>query len=220
MELDDLKRALALLDDRLDRQGLVQARQAGEGARHRLNDSLDALARGQTWTILWGLAMCLLGVAAWRGSLDMAPGAFVSGIVVHVFGALTIAAGAVIKALVARIDYSEPVIAIQRRVAKVQRAYVIAGIVVGMPWCFLWVPFMIVLFRALFGVDFSAADPWLMIELTGAGMLAMAATWLVYRRAKLAGRVGPIHGFEKIFAGRHLIRAQARIDAIAAFEHG
>lgn len=220
MEPDDLKRALALLDNRLDRQGLVQARQASEGGRHRLNDSLGALAHGQTWTILWGVAMCLLGVAAWRGSLHAAPGAFVSGIVVHIFGALTIAAGVVIKVLAARVDYSEPVIVLQKRVAKVQRAYVIAGMVVGMSWCFLWVPFLIVLFRAFFGVDVSASDPLLMLELTGIGVLGMAATWLVYRWAKWTGRVGVVHGFERVFAGGHLVRAQARIDAIAAFERG
>ena len=220
METDNLKRALALLDERLDRQGLVQARHAGQGGRHRLNDSLDALARGQTWTILWGVAMCLLGVAAWRESLDTAPGAFASGVVVHVFGALTIAAGAVIKALVARVDYSEPVIAIQKRVARVERAYVVAGMGVGMPWCFLWVPFLIVLFKAFLGIDFSASDPWLMLELTGLGVAGMAATWLTYHWAKSTGRIGLVDGFERVFAGRHLVRAQARIDAIAAFEHG
>ena len=220
METDDLKRALALLDQRLDRQGLVQTLHAGKAERDRLNDGLDRLARGQSWTIIWGVVMCLLGVAAWRGSLQTAPGVFVSGIVVHIFGVLTIAAGAVIEALIARIDYSDPVVVLQRRVAEAQRAHVIAGMVVGMPWCFLWVPFMIVLYTVLFGVDISASDPSLMLELTGMGILGMVVTWLVYRWAKMTNHAGLIHGFENVFRGGQMMRVQERIDTIAAFEQG
>ncbi|QNQ08960.1 hypothetical protein [Sphingomonas alpina] len=218
MELHDLKLALNQLDARLERQAALQMQMVRREARNTLRDTLTPLARSQTWLIVSGALFCLLGVAAWHGELRHPGGAFASGVILHVYGLLSIAAGVVIKVLVARIDYAEPVVAIQKRLAQLRRAQLWAGIVIGMPWWVLWVPLMIVVLRLLTGVDIAFFASGFLWTLTITGLAGMAATWLVYRWARFTGRQHIVRGFENAFAGEHLKRAQAQLDEITQFE--
>ena len=218
MELDDLKQALGRLDQRLEEQVAWQAFQARRQSRDRLEDNVQPVARGQTWLIAFGALTCLLGVSAWHGNLAH-PGAFVSGIILHVYGVLTIATGVALKVQIARIDYAGSVLTIQRRLSRVRYLFVVAGMITGMPWCVLWVPFGIALFAALFGVDItSALGPAFLWSIALFGVIGVGVPWLIYRWAKRTGRSGVVQGFEDAFTGERLKRAQAQLDEIARFE--
>lgn len=218
MELDDLKQALIRLDRRLEEQTAVNVAQVRREARHRLEGSLRPLARGQTWLIVMGAVTAFLGVAAWHGTLDQLGGAFVSGVILHLYGIAMIVFGAVTKALIAGIDWAGPVLDIQRRLARVRKAHVWAGIVIGLTWCVLWVPALIVLFQLLFGVDISASSPSTWLWIAAGGLAMMAAVWLFHRWALAAGRTGIVAAFDSAFTGEHLNRARAELDAIQRFE--
>lgn len=224
MELDDLKQALTRLDKRLEAQANVDLANARAAQRNRAADGLRPLARGQIGLIVSGVITAFIGVAAWHGSafstggIDGHIGPFVSGIILHVYGVVMILFGVLVRVLLSSLDWAQPVVAIQRRLAKVRRAYVLAGIVIGLTWCVLWMPAMVAGFHLLFGIDIVAPSPgtWLWLGASGLGL--MAAVGLLYLWASATGRTAITGGFARAFTGAPLARTQAELAAIGAFE--
>jgi len=218
MELDDLKQTLVRLDRRLEEQAAVDVALVRREGRHRLEGRLRPLARAQTWLIVMGALTAFLGVGAWHGDLESPGGPFVAGLVLHGYGIAMILFGALTKALIARIDWAGPVLGIQWRLAWVRKAHVLAGHTIGLSWCVLWIPAMIVLFYLLFGVDIVAPSPSTWLWMTAGGVAMMAAIWLFQGWARATGRTAIVGAFDRAFAGAHLSRAQAELDAIHRFE--
>jgi hypothetical protein len=218
VELDDLKQALDRLDKRLESQAASISLHFRRETGDRLRDSLRPLSRAQTWTIVMGAVTAFIGVAAWHGARHSLGGLFVSGVILHAYGVAAILFGAIVKALIGRIDASGPVVVIQKRLAGLRKVHVLAGVVVGLSWCLLWVPAMIALFGLLFGVDISAPAPALWLLLGAGGAAAMVATWLFYRWARASGRTRITGALESAFTGEHLRRAQTELAEIAQFE--
>lgn len=218
MELDDLKQALVRLDRRLEEQAAVNVALARRGARNRLEDSLRPLGRAQTWQIVMGIVTTFIGVAAWHSTLDTMGGPFVSGVILHIYGIVLIIFGAVTKTLLAAIDWSGPVLGIQRRLARVRKGQVVAGIVIGLSWCVLWIPALIALAYLLAGLDIVAPSPSTWLWLTAGGVAMMVAVWLFHHWAHATGRTAIIAAFDSLFTGEHLGRAQAELDSIQRFE--
>src|SRR3546814_10367088 len=69
----------------------------------------------------------------------------------HVYGIAVIIFGGVMLGRISRIDFSTPVLNLQKQLASVRRQYVIGGMCVGLPWWLLWVPCAMLVFMALFG---------------------------------------------------------------------
>ncbi|HST35385.1 MAG TPA: hypothetical protein VLK25_01980 [Allosphingosinicella sp.] len=218
MELDDLKQAFARLDRRLEEQNAVNVAQVRRDARNRLQDSIRPLGRAQTWQIVAGAATAFIGVAVWHGTRDTMGGPFVSGVILHLYGIAMIIFGAVTKALIGAIDWAGPVLGIQRRLARVRKAQVLAGIVIGLSWCVLWIPAMIALFQLLFGIDIVAPSPSTWLWLSAGGVALMGAVGLFQYWARATGRTAIAAAFDSAFTGEHLGRAQAELDAIQRFE--
>ena len=218
MELDDLKQTLIRLDRRLEEQAALDVSRVRGEARRGLESGLRPLARAQLWLIAIGALTALIGVAAWHGAPDRAGGPFVCGIIVHAYGVAMILFGAITRALIAGIDWAGPVLDIQRRLARVRKAHVVAGMTIGMSWCAMWIPAMIVGFYLLFGVDIVAPSPatWLWIS---AGCVAMmAAVWLFHGWARATGRTRITAAFDSAFTGAHLRRVRAQLDDTARFD--
>jgi hypothetical protein len=218
VELDDLKQALDRLDRRFESQAAMSAASFRRETRDRVRDSLRPLARAQTWMIVTGVATAFAGVALWHGTRHDPGGLFASGIILHAYGVAMILFGAILKTLIGRTDAGGPVVVIQKRLARLRRVYVLAGVIVGLSWCVMWVPALIALFGLLFGIDIFAPAPAIWLWLGAGGVAAMLATWLVYRWARATGRNGIAGAFENAFTGEHLVRAQTELDEIARFE--
>lgn len=218
LELDDLKQAFIRLDRRLEEQAALDVSRVRREARRGLADGLRPLARAQLWLIAIGALTALLGVAAWHGTLERPGGPFVGGIVVHAYGVAMILFGAITRALIAGIDWAGPVLEIQRRLARVRKAHVVAGLTIGLSWCAMWIPVMIVGFYLLFGVDIVAPSPATWLWMTAGCVAMMAAVWLVHFWARAGGRTAITAAFDRAFTGPHLRRAGAELDAIARFD--
>jgi hypothetical protein len=224
MELDDLKQALTRLDKRFEAQAATDLAHARREVRNRAADGLRPMARGQIGLIVSGAITALIGVATWHGSTFSDGGSaghfgpFVSGIILHVYGVAMIMFGVIVRVLIAGIDWAAPVVSIQRRLAKVRRAYVLAGIVIGLTWCVLWMPAMVAGLFLLFGTDIVAPSPvtWLWLGASGLGL--MAAVGLFYLWASATGRTAITNAFSRAFTGEPLGRAEADLAAISAFE--
>lgn len=220
MELDDLKQALTRLDKRFEAQAAIDLANARRDARRSAGDGLKPLARGQIGLIISGVITAFIGVAAWHANKggDGATGPFVSGIILHIYGVAMILFGVLIRVLLSNLDWTQPVVSIQRRLAKVRRAYVLAGIVIGLTWCVLWMPAMVAGFYLVFGVDIVAPSPGTWAWLGAGGLGLMAAVGLFYAWASATGRSAITNAFGRAFTGEHLARAQADLAAIGRFE--
>ena len=216
MELDEMKAAWQTLNQRLESQTALNLHLFKEGKLDRMRRSLLPLLWGQVVQILFGSACVLLGAGIWSQYHAVAH-LFVAGLLVHLSGLSLIALGVLVQVLVARIDHGAPVLEIQRRLAKARAAYVRGGLIVGLAWWFLWMPFMMVVV-AYAGVDIYKHAPEVIWYGTAVGVAGLFATWVFHRWSRAPGREKLAHAIDAQLAGGSLTRAQRFLDEIAQFE--
>ena len=112
---------------------------------------------------------------------------------------------------------------LQRRLARLRKAYLIGGMCVGLPWWVFWVPFMMTLAMSSLGIDIyavaHASSPlanWLNISL-GVGVLGLFGTWIFHRWSRHPSRAALGRKLEDGAAGGSLRKAQAELDALRAY---
>lgn len=175
MEPDELKAAWHALDRRLAQQNDINLALFKERKLDKARSSLRPLFWGQMLQVLLGIGLILLGVACWTRNTDVA-GLLAAGILVHAFGIITTVAAVITLALVGTIDYSAPVLKIQKQMATLLRFYTLNANVCGLPWWIMWV-LVVVAFTGLGQVDPQAAAPaWIWISLA-VGVLGLLGTW-------------------------------------------
>ena len=113
MELDDMKAAWQTLDRRLDGQAALNLHLFKQGKLDRLRRGLRPLVWGQAVQIVVGTLIAIWAGSFWVDHHDV-PHLLIAGLIVHAAGISMIALGALVLALIACIDYSTPVLTIQR----------------------------------------------------------------------------------------------------------
>ena len=84
----------------------------------------------------------------------------------------------------AGVDYAAPVVAIQQRLLKMRRFYVIGGMLIGLPWWFLTAPLLVVLTRGAI-LDQAPSVIWIQLAI---GAIGLVATWWFHRLEHRPGR--------------------------------
>lgn len=217
MELDDLKHAWQSLDQRLDQQRTLQLHVLRERKLDSLRRHLRPLVWGHVLQMLFGVLLVLLSVSVWSQHLHQTH-LLVAGLVMHLYGIAVIIFGGVMLGRISRIDYSTPVLGLQKQLASVRRQYVIGGMCVGLPWWLLWVPCAMLLFMALFGADFYRNAPAVVWINLGVGVLGLLATWAFHRWSRHPNRPQLAKRLDDSLTGASLRKAQAALDEIARFE--
>lgn len=216
MELDDLRGAWQALGRALERHNDLASRQFRDRTLERARSSLRPLQRGQVVQIAFGILAVVLGVSVWHRHLhDVA--LLAAGIVVHVYGIALIATGSVVLALIGRIDYTAPVVEIQTALARLHRTYLRTGLSLGMVWWVLWIPFTLAGFDAAFGVDLYAHMAGPIHWMIAASVIGLLATLALLRWSMRAGSPGLRKALLASATGRSLRRANAEVEALAAF---
>jgi hypothetical protein len=216
MELDELKSAWKALDRRLERDAAINLQLLRERRLDKARGSLRPLYVGQILQMLWGLGFIVLGVLLWSTRPDAAA-VIAAGMVVHAYGVVCIIGAGIVLGGIGRIEYAAPVLKIQKRLAQVRRAYIVSGMVAGLPWWFLWVPLLMVLL-ALGGVDLYAHTPATVWCGLGAGAVGMLATAWFHRWSRNPLRPRLAQAVESAVTGASLRKAQAQIDELLRFE--
>ena len=215
MELDDLKHAWQTLGQRLDAQAALNLHVFKDHKLDKMRGGLRPLVLGQAIQIVVGVLIALWGGAFWTEHLD-APRLLIAGLLVHAAGISMIGLGAAMQALIARMDYSAPVLAIQRQLARLRKLYVYGGLAVGLPWWLLWMPFLMVFLKTTFDADLYVDAPSVIWFGSAVGVAGLLATWLLLRwtsqRPQLAQRL------ENSAAGASLRQARNMLEEIARFE--
>lgn len=214
MELDELKAAWTTLGQRLDAQAALSLHVYKEGKLDRMRRGLRPLAWGQAIQIVIGVLIAVWGASFWIDHRAVSH-LLIAGLLVHAAGISMIVLGALMETRIASIDYSAPVLTIQRQLAQLRKVYVRGGLAIGLPWWLLWIPFLMVLLGYA-GVDLYVHAPSVIWIGTAIGVMGLLATWAFVRfagnRPQLAERLA------RNVAGGSINRAQAHLDEIARFE--
>jgi len=215
MELDELKLAWHSLDRRMEALMSMNQQDLLNQKRSKASSKLRPLAWGQSLQILMGSIIALLSAGFWYSNLET-PHLFFAGLSLHIYGIVLIIFGGAMHGMLSRVDYSAPVMSIQKQLAKTRRFYVLASTTLGMVWWLLWVPLMMVALVWAFGVDMYAHQPlilWSWVIIGGGGLLAsLGFIYWASKRPLLSSKL------ERSAAGKSLNNAQAFLDEIAEFE--
>ncbi|MEZ5464197.1 MAG: serine/threonine protein kinase [Lysobacteraceae bacterium] len=217
MELDELKQAWQQLDRRLARSDALQLAAYRERRFASARRRLLSLRLGQALQILFGVLVVLLSVASWRANLGQ-PLLFASGILMHAYGVLCILVGGLVQQRISDIDYSAPVLAIQKQLAAVRRTHSLGGLWVGLPWLFLWVPALAMFVRWMTGFDLYVAAPLFAWSSLGAGVLLLVAALWLFRWSRSPARPRLAAWVERSLAADSLQAAQEVLDDVRRFE--
>src|SRR5690606_33872545 len=137
-DIDDLRGAWKQLAAQMERTESIQLQLLRETRLAGARRSLRGLYVGMTLQLLLGVGLVVLGVACWTRNVDAA-GLLAAGIIVHAFGVLTAVMAGLVIALAASIDYSAPVLRIQKRMALLLRLQTLNSNACGLPWWVMWV---------------------------------------------------------------------------------
>jgi hypothetical protein len=215
MELDDMKQAIT----NLDRNVAHVQRLSATAFKERTLDRTRASLRPVLWehagqVALGAITALVVGPFWWSHRAE--PALLVAGLLLHVYAVLMIVLGARVIVAVRTLDLEASVVETQKALARLRRSYVMTGFIVGMPWWFLWIPLLMV----VFGVDLvaSASRPWLFANLIVA-VAGIAGTLWWYRHLW----VGPVDSerrrrIEESASGKSFVAARRFLDEIAQFE--
>lgn len=218
MELDDLKQAWQALDRRLARQQELQWQLLREQRLQHVRRRLRPLLWSQWLQLLLGIGLIVLGVACWTRNMQI-PGLLASGVLVHAFGILTAVMAALTIAVTGAIDYSAPVLRIQRKLAMLLRLQACNSSLCGLPWWIMWLP-VVVACAGLRPLDPAAGTPGWIAGSLAVGLAGLVATWAWVgwssRRARIVEPDGPGctagDGSDGIRSGLRLLDELARFE--------
>lgn len=217
MELDDLKPAWQALDRSLERQSTLNLAIFRAGRVDRLRGSLRPLFWGQlAQMLLLGLPFIALATLLWASQPQHAA-VIVAGVIVHAYGVFAIVSAGIVLGQIGRIDHAEPVLEIQKRLARLRKLYIRSGMVVGLPWWFLWIAILQVL-AGLRGVDLAHTAPSMLGIGYGVGAAGLLGTAWLHRWARRPERAALGAKMDASLSGGSLRKAQAQLDELLRFE--
>jgi hypothetical protein len=214
MDTDALKAAMAALEDQ-DRELALPGKVAARKARH----GLVALARWQVVQAGAGIIVAMAGGTVWSDLLARPGLLFASGLLVNFLGVAMIALGVAGLTHAVRIDVAAPLVETEEHMARLHRIKLVSGWMLGASWWVLWLPFMAVAVRLLWGADMLAPigiSAWLIATLVS-GLVGWVAMWGLRRWAFRNGRMLLATRMDHMMTGGAFREAQRHLRAIARF---
>lgn len=218
MELDDLKTAWADLDRKLAATQATVVRLQTERVADRAKSALRLLPWQLVWELLEGIAAAVLMGMYLANNFDETRFA-VPGLILHALAILSIITTVWQMVLLGRIDYTAPVVDIQKRLAHLRTARCWAWFWVLVLSPVVWILLLIVGIHGLGGGDVYAACgvPFVL------GNLAFGAvfTLVVWVVAKVWSAKQPVSAWREWLqdglAGTSLTRAKQHLREAAEF---
>jgi hypothetical protein len=217
MELDEIKAAWQAIDRRLEQQHTLNLQLFREHKLKSARRALRPLQTGQWIQIAAGLGLTLLVAPFWVNH-RMTPHLMLPALLTHAYALMLIILAARLLTLIARVDYAEPVIQLQRSLAEIrlQRTRVEQPML-AFAGCFLWVLLTLLAFNAL-GVDIWLLAPNFVYWLVASGLAGFIAVYGFLWWVRKSGGQRIKAAVENSFAGRSLRNAQTELAELARFE--
>lgn len=217
MELDELKAAWQVMEQRLDEREARSLTLLRETRLARTRGALQGLAWGQVLQLAIWIAVLAVTVRFWlqhRATTHL----LVFGLVLHAYAVLTLLQSVRQLLLLAQVDYAAPVVVLQRQLALLRRARLRNQLWLGLPWWMMWVVATVVGMQWLGGVDLYAAKPAWVHAALAFGALGMVLTlWLPRAFAHTPRGSRFLQRRLDDLAGRSLVRATQQLDELARF---
>lgn len=218
MELDELKPAWRAMEQRLDTVGRLGLLMYREDRTNRIRSTLRRLMAGQTLQIAIWIAVIAIVAPFWIEHRAV-PHLLAFGLILHAYAIVTIVSSVLQLSVMASIDYSAPVLALQRRLAQLRTLRIWSTLLLGLPWWLLWTVGFVVGVKHWMGIDLYATAPGLVWVTLGFGLIALAAcVWIARRIARRARATGKPARFADDVAGHSLRRAIGELEELARFE--
>ena len=215
-ELDDFKQTWKALERRLDTQQSQQRllfRRQGAG---RLRSALFPLILGQSVQIFAGVLLMWWFAPFWiahRDTLHL----LLYGVSLHAYGLMFVVFGARCLYLVSRLDYSAPVLSIQKELAQLRAWQVKTALGFGLAGCFIWIPLMLTLFYWL-GADVWVHNPQVVGWFFLSSLVPVLVLFAVIGYSRRPGRERFRAALERNAVGGSVHRVQSLVDELAQFE--
>ena len=216
MELDDFKTAWQTLDRRLEQQYALDFQVFKDGRISKIKSALRPLVLGQIAQIVCGVLLVIVFSRFWVAHRHV-PHLMLCGILLHAYSVLLIIFAARDLHLIRSLDYTAPVLQIQRQLAELRvRRVRVAPWVFGVTGCFIWIPLTLVVFKWL-GADVWVNAPSVVYIFIACGLICLAFLLGLMKWARAPHRAKAL---DDSSAGRSVCRAEAVLDEIARFEKG
>lgn len=220
MELDEMKLAWQAMGQQLERQNALQLELLRQGRADRLHRHLRPLAWGQSLLIVLGIAIMLWGISFWSTHLDIWQ-AVACGIFMQLFGTLTFAFPIRLLVMQQGIDYTAPVLEIQRRLAQMRAWRVkVEAPVFAVLGGVVWIPALMML--AQYAGDSVGLNLWQQSWRPGfmAWLLSSVgiSVGLVFLARFVVRRLGHGRWLENGLAGSAIVKAEAALEETVRFE--
>lgn len=217
MELDEVKQALRAMEKRLAHESSLNLEARLERRRARVQAGLWPLCLTHGAEILLGLLLALAVGPFWVSRLDQ-PHLLIAGLLVHAYAVAMIALGGRALALLLTLDFGAPVVAVQQRLARLRRAYVRSGLIIGLPWCFLWIPFGMLFFEMQgFDVYSEFARTWFLSNVIVSGVVMLVALWLSRGLWYRPSDAAEARALEETWGGRRVLSVQRFLAELEEF---
>jgi hypothetical protein len=215
MELDELKASWQRLDQRVQELTLINHRLVTDAAVRKARWRLAPVVAGAMANVIIGVVIAVASGSLWSAHLDSIP-VLISGITLHALGIVFVVIGAGRLALARQVDFSRPVLEIQRSLAALQKWEAWSFHAAWIAVCALPLAIVISIAMAAMGAHFwERASGYLLINLVVWLAIALAPLLLyaVSRRrgGKFAARM------DAFLTSHSIARARAMIDEIDEF---
>ena len=216
IELDELKLAWQSLSQNLERERALSVFELKEQKRARFQRGLSALLPGRITQLIAGLLVAVMAGRFWVNHFGAAH-LVISGLLLHGYGIMLIVFAARELTLIRRIDYSAPVLGIQRELAELARWRVRSAIWSVAVGCFTWLPLLLILLYAA-GADVWLTKPLFVYLNLLACFLCLGAACAIGWWSRRPGQEKLAQYFRDSFVGRRVNQAQAALAEIELFE--
>ena len=221
MELDDMKRAWQELNNRLETVEVTNAHLLREAAFDKSRPGFRRLSVLLLFELILGLAAPLL-VGGFLADHFLEARFAIPAFALQVFAVWMVVTTARQLAMVARLDYAAPVVAIQQTLAELYASRVRMSRAILLLSPLLWPPLAVVAAKGCFGFDLyrSFGALWVASNLAFGLAVIPIALLISSRLAKSQTGSRFLKKLADQLAGRTLVEAQSRIAEISRFEQG
>jgi len=219
MDLEDLKQRWQEQDRKLDEVLRLNTRLLQQPVLNRAHTALRWLSLG-LWIELGLNFLATLWLGSFLAHHLAEPRFLIPAVTLDLAAILLLAAGIRQLAALRAIDYSAPVVAIQRRLESLRAERIRAVQLTLLFAPLLWTPLLIVALRGLLGLDAYAMFPagWLLGNLLCGLLVIPLAVGISRRYADRMGRSPWVQRLMRTLAGHSLATATGFLDSLAQFE--
>lgn len=218
MELDELKASWQKLDRRVEELTAINRKLVTEILSRKVRWRLLPIVLGASANVVLGAFFAIVSARFWSSHLDSLP-ALAGGIALHALSILFIVIGVGRLELARRVDFTRPVLEIQRSLASLQKWEAWSFHAVWVACSVLVMAVMIAFAIAALGPTFWQRAPvyllvnllvWLAIGLAP----ALVHAWARRHNGRLAARI------DAFLTSHSIVRAGAALDEIDEFARG